>query len=60
MSRDNPEVDIIDALSQLVQRYGPEFGLTKCTIDSDDDSASMAFNYEGESWLVSSNDVNPV
>jgi hypothetical protein len=53
------ETLIIDALAQLVQRYGPEHGLTKCSYDGDNNSASMVFTYSGESWIISSNDVEP-
>jgi hypothetical protein len=53
------ETRIIDALAQLVQEHGAAQGLTKCTYDGDNNSASMAFTYGGESWIISSNDVEP-
>jgi hypothetical protein len=51
------EVNIIDALAQLVQSHGPEFGLTKCSYEGDRNTASMVFTYGDESWLISSADV---
>jgi hypothetical protein len=51
------EVNIIDALAQLVQQHGPSFGLTKCSYDGDRKTSSMSFTYGDESWLISSVDV---
>lgn len=59
MKNQESETRIIDALAQLVQRYGPAVGLTKCTYDGDHKSASMAFTYDGESWVISSKDIDP-
>ena len=54
------ETLIIDALAQLVQRHGPEFGLTKCTYDGDNSDAEMIFSYGEQSWIIRSRDVGEI
>lgn len=51
------EVCIIDALAQLIGQHGAEFGLTKSSYDGDRNSSSVVFTYGGQSWLISSADV---
>lgn len=51
------EVSIVDAICQLIQRHGPEFGLTKATYDGDRNSSSVAFHFGDTSYLISSADV---
>jgi len=54
--RRNMESDIINILTELLQYYGPEHGVTNTSMVGTD--CSVAFDFSGKSFLISSNDIN--
>jgi hypothetical protein len=55
-----PETEIIDIINELFQERGPQHGITESSYDGDNDSASVAFNYKGDTFLISSEDIDNI
>jgi len=62
---DEQDLDIyapaaMDAISQTLQQYGEEHGITDVLQDGDNSSCSVTFKFNFQTFLISSGDLVPV
>jgi len=51
------KIEIIDLIAQILKRSGSDEGVTNVIYDGDTSSASISFDYDQRSFLISSESV---